>query len=364
MKRRILIILVIMAVVAGFTIGPAKAVDWPKIMVSVSGGHSSPGHIIPIAWTPKHQKDEGVTWRVVGAASTAERINWLKTGKAHYYYREWHSLAMDIEVGDGYEQDKSGQTRLRISIQGFPQWFGAAALADQGIKTITDIKPGTTFVVPVAATTLVHFYHAFRRYLDMSEKELVMVGHASFPGAYRAFGLGQAKLVNTSPDGSTALRWKEGRHGLNFMNWPEDPEAEKRFAEYLPDVPFGIVKRGPKEFQGLRMPVNYWSATSLASLDAEVVYNVAKWMDQNYDNLKDLTVECPDMTMANLRDALDYAYCGVHDGLIRYLKEKGLWTAADDNRQKYNVWLNDSYIKLYSAAMKEAKAKGWQIAPD
>ena len=180
---------------ASFSIGSAEAVDWPEMLVSVSGGHTSPGHIVPLAWTPKHQKDARVTWRVVGAAATAERINWLKSGKAQFYYRELHSLGQDIEVGEGYEQDKSGQTRLRIAIHGFPQWFGACAYADRGIKTIKDIKPGTTFVIPVAATTVVHFYHAFRRYLNMSEKELIMIGHASFPGAYRAFGQGQADLV-------------------------------------------------------------------------------------------------------------------------------------------------------------------------
>ncbi len=60
-----------------------------------------------------------------------------------------------------------------------------------------------------------------------------MVPQASFPGAFRAFGQGRAKLVTSSPDGGPAIQWKGGPHGLVFLDWPEDPEAEARFAEYL-----------------------------------------------------------------------------------------------------------------------------------
>lgn len=342
----------------------AENVKWPKMLVSVSGGHNSPGHIVPLAWTPLHQRDSGVTWRVVGAAATAERIYWLKTGKAQIYYREMHSLGQDIEVGKGYEQDKSGQSRLRIAFPGFRQWFGISTFADSGINTIKDIKPGTTYTVPVAATTLVHFYNAFRRYLDMTPKELVMIGHASFPGAFRAFGQGQADLVTNSPTGGPTIKWMNSPHGLRFLEWPDDPAAEARFAEYLPDVPFSRVELGPKEFRGIRMPVNNWVGTTLADLDANVVYSLVKWMDENYSRVKGLCADCSDMTLKGFREALDIAFAPVHVGTIRYLKEKGMWSPADDARQKYNLWLNESYIKAYTTALNTAKQKGLKPTPD
>jgi len=242
--------------------------------------------------------------------------------------------------------------------------FGPCTYADSGIATLDDVKPGTTMTVPVAATTLVHFYQAFRRYMDMTPEEMVMVAHASFPGAYRAFAQGQADLVYTAPDSPNVLEWQGGPHGLRFLDFPEDPAAEARWGEWLPDVPFSKVARGPKEYQGIRMPVNYWVGSSLAELDADVVYNLVKWIDENYDRVKGLCSECNDNTMEYFRESLDYAYAGVHDGTIRYLKEKGMWSAADDARNEYNCWLNDQYVEAYSTAMQMAKDKGLQIAPD
>jgi TRAP-type uncharacterized transport system substrate-binding protein len=357
-------LLVTVGLLFTFAGASAESVKWPKMLVTVSGGHNSPGHIVPLAWTPLHQKDTGVKWRVIGAAATAERIHWLKTGKAQVYYREMHSLGQDIEVGEGYEQDKSGQSRLRIALPGFRQWFGICTFADSGIKTIKDIKPGTTYTVPVAATTLVHFYNAFRRYLDMTPKELVMVAHASFPGAFRAFGQGQAKLVTSSPTGGPTIKWMNSPHGLRFLNWPADSAAEARFAEYLPDVPFGTVELGPKPFRGVRMPVNNWVGTTLADLDPDVVYNLVKWMDENYNRVKGLCTDCTDMTLKGFRDAIDIAFAPIHLGTIRYLREKGMWSEADEARQKYNLWLNNAYIKVYTDAMNMAKQKGLKIAPD
>jgi len=269
-------------------------------------------------------------------------------------------------VGEGYEQNVSGLTRLRIALPGFRQWFGPCVFADRGIKTIDDVKPRTTFVVPVAATTEVHFYQAFRRYMDMTPEELIMIGHASFPGAYRAFGQGQADLVFTAPESPNTLAWLTGPHGLRFLDMPEDPEAEARWDEWLPDVPFSRVPEGygPKDFWGIRMPNNYWCATALAELDADVVYNLVKWIDENYKRIEPLTFYTADMTLELLRESLDYAFCGVHDGTIRYLKEKGMWTAADDARNEYNCWLNDQYIEAYTTAMKMADEKGLQVTPD
>ncbi len=53
----------------------------------------------------------------------------------------------------------------------------------------------------------------------------------------------------------------------------------------------------------------------------------------------------------------------VHDGAIRFAKEKGLWTAAHDARQKYNLWLLEQYKKAYKAAIDEADKKGIKVDP-
>ena len=342
---------------------PAKPFQWPSMLVVMAGGTTAPGYVIALSWTPLHEQDTGATWRVVGAASSAERMQWLKDDKAQFYTTDMHTAGEEVSVGMGYETKVAGTMRYRIAWPCHTQSFGACTFADSGIKTIKNIKPGTTFSVPTAAVTVMHFYHAFRRYLNMTEQQLLMLSFASFEGAYRAFSQGQAKLVCTEPAGPSTIEWMSSPHGLTFLDWPEDKEAEARFREFLPDVPFAPVVMGPKEYLGIRMPALLWFAIAKAETDAEVIYRLVKWIDENNDRFKTRCIQCPFVTIQHLRNVADVATVPFHEGTIRYLREKGMWTAADDARQEYNVWLNDQYIKAYTTAMKLGEQKGIQILP-
>jgi len=384
MRNKVFLFLVAVLVVAGLILGcaapapaptpapapaptpapaPAKPFQWPSMLVAMGGGTTNPGYIVALSWTPLHEKDTGVAWRVAVAATTAERRQWLYDDKAQFYYDDLHSSNLEVSVGEGCETKAAGQMRLRIALPAFKQSFGLSAFADSGMKTIKDIKPGTTYAVPVASVTVTQFYYAFRRYLNMTEKELIMVPFASFPGAQRAFGQGQAKLIATEPASANTLEWMSGPHGLVFFDWPADKEAEARFHEVLGTVPFTPVTMGPKEYLGIRMPVNLWCAVAKAELDAELVYRLVKWTDENYDRFKDRCAQCSGVTIQHLRDIADTSFIAFHEGTIRYLREKGKWTAADDARQEYNVWLNDQYIKAYTAALKMAGQKGLEVSP-
>ena len=70
------------------------------------------------------------------------------------------------------------------------------------------------------------------------------------------------------------------------------------------------------------------------------------------------------MSIEFLRKQLDETFLPVHEGQIKYLKELGIWTAADDARQEYNVNLIDRYIKAYDEAIAMADEKTMKVAPD
>ena len=389
MRNKVVLFLVAVMVVAGLVVGcaapapaptptptptpaptptptpaPQKPFQWPSMLVAMGGGTTNPGYIIALSWTPLHEKDTGVAWRVAVAATTAERRQWLYEDKAQFYYDDLHSSNLEVSVGEGCETKAAGQMRLRIALPAFKQSFGLAAFADSGMKTIKDIKPGTTYAVPVASVTVTQFYHAFRRYLNMTEKELIMVPFASFPGAYRAFGQGQAKLVATEPASPTTLEWMSGPHGLMFFDWPADKEAEARFHEVLGTVPFVPVTMGPKEYLGIRMPVNLWCAVAKAELDAELVYRLVKWTDENYDRFKDGAPQCQTMTTEYLVALAKEHYEPLHDGAVRYLEEKGLWTPELQARQDYNIAQLTKWTDAYKTAIEMADDQGIVVNPD
>ncbi len=90
---------------------------------------------------------------------------------------------------------------------------------------------------------------------------------------------------------------------------------------------------------------------------------MAKWLHQNFDAYKDLHEACPRMSIKYFRNTLDGTYLPVHEGTIRYLKEVGMWTAADDTRQEYNVRLVDWYTEAYETATAMADKEGISIDP-
>jgi hypothetical protein len=47
----------------------------------------------------------------------------------------------------------------------------------------------------------------------------------------------------------------------------------------------------------------------------------------------------------------------IHKGTVRYLKEKGYWTAKDDNWNEAAIKFVDEYIKAFDEAKWEALAK-------
>ena len=56
-------------------------------------------------------------------------------------------------------------------------------------------------------------------------------------------------------------------------------------------------------------------------------------------------------------------YVPVHDGLIKYLKEKGLWTAAHDARQEQNIELITRYVDAFHEAIDMADEQGIMVDP-
>ena len=68
--------------------------------------------------------------------------------------------------------------------------------------------------------------------------------------------------------------------------------------------------------------------TTTAGKSADEVYAFIKALDETYDLYKDGTATMKRWTLEQSgKPAIDVPF---HEGAIRYLKEKGIWTAEDD----------------------------------
>jgi hypothetical protein len=154
--------------------------------------------------------------------------------------------------------------------------------------------------------------------------------------------------------------------GVRVLDLDEkaDPEGARAFRTVLPVYSFPEIKSGPKQFRGLH---GFGTANMLhtsADTDPDLIYHMVKWWDENFDAIKTLH---PSIALS-MSTEFNYAlfnemFLPTHEGTIRFFKEKGLWTPANQRRQDYLVKLLDIYTQVYEEALAEAKRKGITVDP-
>jgi hypothetical protein len=271
------------------------------------------------------------------------------------YYRP------DRQTRDGGPYDLRS---VMIRPPGQRAWFAAA---DSGIKTFADIKKKKGVRI-ARFTNTPHYYTALLKMLQLDEKkDVVMVDYASQKACVDAVIEGNAQVSYTTPVGSLASQLEASPRGTVWLNFPtvkEDPEAIERFMEDFPHTGWDTIKLGVKGALGVNTMTLVAAMWGRADMDNDMAYNLLKWQVDNYDLFKDKTTEGKLINIDTFKLNISVAILPVHDGAIRFAKEKGLWTAAHDARQKYNLWLLDQYKKAYKATIDEADKKGIKVDPE
>jgi len=155
-------------------------------------------------------------------------------------------------------------------------------------------------------------------------------------------------------------------HGLAWieLDAKADPDAALRFVEVYTTACFGIMNSGvPSAISVPSLsrlnPMSVWP-----DADEDLVYQLVKWLDENYDKYKDAHPWCAQMTVENLLALSETHYQPLHEGAVRYLEEKGLWTDRHQSRWQQNVELLDKLIEAYQQAIDYADSKEIAVNPE
>jgi len=98
--------------------------------------------------------------------------------------------------------------------------------------------------------------------------------------------------------------------------------------------------------------------------DPELVYNIVKWVDENYDSFKDSHPWCTAMTLDLLLKEAETHYEPIHDGAVRYLEEKGLWTTELEARRQFNIEQLTKWVDAYQDAIGMADDRDIDVNQD
>jgi hypothetical protein len=147
------------------------------------------------------------------------------------------------------------------------------------------------------------------------------------------------------------------------MDAAADPEGAKRFLVVMPTFAFGVNESGAKSSIGMKGIATISTWLTRDQTDPEMIYQMTKWLGSNYSKYSTLNPYLLNYKIDVVMEAVNTSFVPVHPGLIKYLKEAGKWTAANDTRQAANVALVNKYVDAYAAALKAAEAKGIAIDP-
>jgi len=244
---------------------------------------------------------------------------------------------------------------------------GYAVRGDSGIVTPHDIKPGMKYChitwVPNALTEQLPALLAWGQ-VDMDDIVLVPVG--GIPATSRMVMEGQADITHGYPASPQWIENEASPHGLAWIKLDPaaDPEGAERFLEIDGGAAFGKITNSSTP-SGLGAPsiVTIPSIVAMADQDTEFIYNLVKWFDENYETFKDNHPYCKGMTLSNLMNLAEVEFVALHDGAVKYLEEKGLWTSDHEKRRQQNIALQQRYVDAYQEALYLADSSGIKVDP-
>ncbi len=342
---------------------PAPAWEWPESLRLASPGVGTANYAMMIAWGAVLEQTTGMRIRVIPESSSIVRHRWLKQEMVQIQMHSIQEAANGIMGVLGYQARDSGPLQMRAFWQSYICPWGFVVRGDSDIETIYDIKPETKIgIVPGFALTV----RSVDALLALLEREATIVPTASHVASIRALGEGKVDVILTSPTTGVVYELEASPHGIRWLPLPtmaEDPEAVKRWLSMSPVDVFSPATLGVESARGLNMIAGGQMYVVRADISTELIYHLTKWFDENYDAYKDKHILLPEMKIDIVKAGMEPIFLPVHEGAVRYFKEKGMWTADDDARQEENMKLVTRYVEGYEAAIDMADQRKIKVDP-
>lgn len=342
---------------------------WPKQYIIGTSGMGSTGYAMNVALSTAVEEDSGMKCRIMPEDNLAVRARLLKAGKVDSVGGEGGMAAEILMATGGYATKDGGPFAIRDF---YPTMATSLAVGfftsgKSDIKSIWDIKKGVRIANFTAVPAMMKSYKALLAWVGLKEEDAVFVPFGGYAASMRSISQGKADIAFGQPVSPIILELESAPGGIRWIDMnpnasDKDKQGAERFREYLPTWYFCQNQMGVESAKG------FWGMTSLAGnfvtadADVDLVYSLTKWTLESYDTIKTKHKMLFFKSPAAFKAAITKSFIPLHEGAIRYAKEIGAWSPAEEQRQKYNVWLVDQYINAYDKALAKAKADKIKIA--
>lgn len=338
----------------------------PKNVSLVSWGVGSMFHTLSSAVADGVKKTSNIKTNIIPSSNDVGRLLPVKSGEAEMFIAAG-STGWLVTRGAGiFSQPQWGPQRLRISWRGGAYYTAFWSRGDSGITTLKDVEGKRVGQVP-GAPTLNWLLQGAVTFGGYNMDQVKVVNMSGYGPACKAVIQGALDLFVSSTTSGYVRECAAKPAGIQWMDLdPNDKDAWKRLWEFAPWAGFGTPniyagkEKGIKPFTTLKYAAFFWSYDNT---DADSVYEYAKGVWDSYDLYKD---KHPRLKGWNHEAAADLSTCMVpfHPGLIRLLKEKGVWTAEHDKYQATQLKNEDERISLWKQANEMAKEKKIKVGEE
>jgi TRAP transporter TAXI family solute receptor len=368
-RKSIFIVLSVVALIFSASL-LAAAWQWPSTFTIATTGTATATYAQTVSWASFLEEQTKMKVRVIPADNYVERARSHKAGQSILSANTPTEVFTQIEASAMHATRDGGPYDVQIVWANVRTPFGFIVAKDSDIKTIYDLKkrrPKIALFTPSTASVL--HVKALLAMVQLDEKDVTFVPVTTWANSTKSVPEGKADVAFTSPLSAVTQEAEASARGIRWLELPkDDKEGLVRYAKVMRGIAFATNDRGVKSAHGVHMAANVNQYYVRANEDPELIYQLAKWLDENYAKYKDKHPDNVFMRLDVQRENLDRVrginYIPIHDGVVRYLKEKGKWTAADTAWNDKNKELVARYVKAYQAAIAAADAKKIKVAPD
>lgn len=344
-----------------------KGYQWPKHFTVVTPVVGTANHSLAVAWTSKFQAATGARVAVLPAPNGFARAAWLNSGEGRISMLQASDYFDQMDGIQGYATKNAGPSDTRVMNLNMVTGWGYVVRGDSKIKSFDDVGPGTRIALAKSSSFLVAGIDALLAYRGLRPQDVNLVEVGSFGANTAVLAEGRVDVTFTSPLSGPSYQAEAAPNGLRWLELPpreKNPAAYEKYRAIMSGYIPQSTTAGVKSAQGVRMDHAFQVNHVRADEDPEFVYQLLRWLDVSHDSYKADFTHAHMMTVQNLVAFLDQgALQPLHEGAIRYLKEKGVWKDSYQARQDQLVKLAQARAKVYQAAVAAAEKKGISIDP-
>jgi len=307
----------------------AAAQDLPDTMVWTSYDVGSAGYAEASAIADAFGKEFGTRVRIQPSGSGIGRLQPLLQGRADYAFLATEAFFVSEGAFDFATPDW-GPRALR-AVAGRPAGITLIAAGDAGIDTVADAR-GKRIAFVAGNPSVNVKCEAILAFGGLTLDDVEVITFPTYAAAMSSMTRNESDATCTTPTTSQLYELAESPRGIHYAPLEaENAAGWEGLLKVLPimgpsdeDVAAGLAEGEIAKMAAYRYPV----ITTTTEQTADEVYAFIKALDESYDLYKDGTATMSRWSLdISGRPAIDVPF---HDGAIRYLKEKGIWTEEDD----------------------------------